>query len=110
MNKSFISNKKYFKNKSKISIAEWNRQHYKKNSVCAPEMDDHTALKILFAYLIPDGDYIPYSCNDKQANTEYVNDILQMYSKRYEIERNNYFKKKKLEEKKEQIDSKIKTL
>lgn len=110
MNKSFISNKKYFENKPKISIAEWNRQHWEKNNIFAPEMDDHIALEILYNYLLPDGYYIAYPANHKQANTEIVYEILDLYSKRFEMEHSAYLKKKKLEEKKEQIDDKIKAL
>ncbi len=73
-------------------------------------MDDHIALKMLYDYLLPDGYCITYSCSGEQANTEIVNYLIHLYSKKADIELKRLSKKKKLEEKKEQIDKEIKAL
>lgn len=68
------------------SIIDWCETNWGKDSITAPSMNNETALKFLFDYLVPNDYYIPYSCNNEQANTELVCYIIQNYSKKFKKE------------------------
>ena len=81
------------------SIIDWCETNWEKDSITAPPMDDKTALKFLFDYLVPNDYCIPYSCSSEQANTELVCYVIKEYSTKYKKEFKLNEKKKKLERK-----------
>ena len=99
--------KDFYKKLPKKSIIDWCNENCKSNSITAPEMDDRTALEFLFEYLLYDGFYISYPCNNKQANTEIVCQLIKDYSRRYKNELKARNKIKKVRNKIEDLEDKI---
>lgn len=100
----------FYKKLPERSIIDWCEEHWNKNSITAPEMDDKTAIEFLAEYLLYDGFYIGYSCNHKQANTEIVCQLIKDYSQKYKNELKARNKIKETKNKIKGLENKIKEI